>query len=206
MKIVVISLNGVSLEQMIGDERLTHIRWLMETGCYGKISNQVQSVSHATRAISNQIAHAGKHIRTVHVSPASRQSFQKAQDLVESDDCLCVQISVNGLTTIQRLDTELGNLFESLDNNTAVLVILEYEAHSGFMLVAPNNPLRGEIKDVNVIDLAPTLLGLEGDTIPGWLLGKSLLGDEPMGITEDLGYSQDEEKIVRERLQGLGYI
>ena len=75
-----------------------------------------------------------------------------------------------------------------------------------FILASSNNPLRGEIKDAHILDLAPTLLELSGYDVPNTMQGKSLvLGQAPVTAT-NTGYTPTEEEIIRERLSGLGYI
>jgi predicted AlkP superfamily phosphohydrolase/phosphomutase len=75
-----------------------------------------------------------------------------------------------------------------------------------FILAASNNPLRGEIKDAHILDLAPTLLELGGYDVPNTMQGKSLVLDRTLTTEDQLGYSPTGEEIIRERLSGLGYI
>ena len=106
----------------------------------------------------------------------------------------------------QHLDTELGKLLESLDNDTVILIVSANDAQSSFILTAPNTPLRGEIERVRLSNLAPTLLELGGEVVSDSMQGNSLLAGTELNMVEESGYSQDEEEIIRERLQGLGYI
>jgi predicted AlkP superfamily phosphohydrolase/phosphomutase len=76
--------------------------------------------------------------------------------------------------------------------------------YGGFILAAPHNPLQGEIVDAHLLDIAPTLLELGGYDIPDTMQGKSLVAGKTMDAAEKLPTS--EEKILRERLSGLGYI
>ena len=55
------------------------------------------------------------------------------------------------------------------------------------------------------MDIAPTLLELGGYDIPTSMQGKSLVADKMLDVGIATG-SEDEEKIIRERLKGLGYI
>jgi predicted AlkP superfamily phosphohydrolase/phosphomutase len=75
-----------------------------------------------------------------------------------------------------------------------------------FILASSNNPLRGEIKDAHILDLAPTLLELGGYDVPNTMQGKSLALGHTATADADSGYTPTEEEIVRERLSGLGYI
>lgn len=74
--------------------------------------------------------------------------------------------------------------------------------YGAFILSAPNNPLQGQIHGVHLLDIAPTLLELGGYDIPASMQGTSAVAGKSM--PEAL--SDDEEKTVRERLSGLGYI
>ncbi len=75
-----------------------------------------------------------------------------------------------------------------------------------FILASSNNPLRGEIKDAHILDLAPTLLELSGYDVPNTMQGKSLVLGKTAEGPIDGGYTPTEEEIIRERLSGLGYI
>jgi predicted AlkP superfamily phosphohydrolase/phosphomutase len=75
-----------------------------------------------------------------------------------------------------------------------------------FILAAPNSLLSGEITGAELLDIAPTLLELGGHEVPCSMQGRSLAsgkkGQVPSVDQDDL----DGERIVRERLSGLGYI
>jgi predicted AlkP superfamily phosphohydrolase/phosphomutase len=75
-----------------------------------------------------------------------------------------------------------------------------------FILAATNNPLKGKINNVHLLDIAPTLLELGGYDIPTTMQGKSMVGGVKLDTPADSGLSSDEEEILRERLSGLGYI
>jgi hypothetical protein len=121
-----------------------------------------------------------------------------------------------------RLDTELGQVLETLSNDTVILLVLVQDAEvaenrsvdgvSGsavlglFALAAPNSPLMGEMQGAHLTDIAPTLLALAGYQIPGSMQGKPLVsGSADPGPTVD-EMTSEEEEILRERLSGLGYI
>ena len=75
-----------------------------------------------------------------------------------------------------------------------------------FILVAPNSPLSGEVSGARLLDIAPTLLELAGHEIPCSMQGRSLASekhDQVPSVDQD---HRDAERIVRERLSGLGYI
>lgn len=45
MKILVIGLDGAAPELLFGDERLTHIRWLMEQGAFGRLESIIPPIT-----------------------------------------------------------------------------------------------------------------------------------------------------------------
>ena len=47
--------------------------------------------------------------------------------------------------------------------------------HGAFVLCAPNLAERGELDDVNILDVMPTLLDLNGTEIPPTMQGRSLV-------------------------------
>jgi predicted AlkP superfamily phosphohydrolase/phosphomutase len=72
-----------------------------------------------------------------------------------------------------------------------------------FILAAPNCPLEGEYQGARLLDIAPTLLDLAGYEIPESMQGRSLVtGMEK----KSPGGGADDEKIIHDRLAGLGYV
>ncbi len=72
-----------------------------------------------------------------------------------------------------------------------------------FLLAAPNCPLHGEYTGAKLLDIAPTLLDLAGYDIPPSMQGRSLVA----GMEKNApGGGSEEEKIIHDRLAGLGYI
>lgn len=63
-----------------------------------------------------------------------------------------------------------------------------------FCLSGPGVPAEGEKSGVTLLDVAPTVLSIMGEKVPGHFEGKALVGT----------YSADEKKI-RDRLAALGY-
>ena len=78
--------------------------------------------------------------------------------------------------------------------------------HGSFILAASNNPLRGEFAGAHILDMSPTLLELGGYDVPNSMQGKSLVSGKTLNTVADVGFSADQEQIIRERLSGLGYI
>ncbi|MBZ5719054.1 MAG: alkaline phosphatase family protein [Acidobacteriia bacterium] len=75
-----------------------------------------------------------------------------------------------------------------------------------FILAAPNCPLTGEYEGARLLDIAPTLLDLAGYEIPETMQGKSLVAGMEKK-TPSSGPDQGEaEKIIHDRLAGLGYV
>ena len=75
-----------------------------------------------------------------------------------------------------------------------------------FILAASNSPLQGEVTGVRLLDIAPTLLDLAGYELPTSMQGKSLVANKTTPTSDDRGYDDDDEAIIRDRLSGLGYI
>lgn len=73
-----------------------------------------------------------------------------------------------------------------------------------FLLAAPNLPLRGEHEGARLLDIAPTLLDLAGYDIPDSMQGRSLVAGMEKKPPE--GPSSEGEKIIHDRLAGLGYV
>ena len=74
------------------------------------------------------------------------------------------------------------------------------------ILAAPNSPLCGEVAGARLLDIAPTLLELGGYEIPCSMQGRSLIAGQPLEASGGDQEGLDAERIVRERLSGLGYI
>ena len=74
--------------------------------------------------------------------------------------------------------------------------------HGSFILAGPRFPAVGELSGVRLLDIAPTLLELGGYDVPSSMQGRSLAG----GARTVEGLSEDGERIIRDRLSGLGYL
>jgi len=78
-----------------------------------------------------------------------------------------------------------------------------------FILTAPNCPLSGEYEGARLLDMAPTLLDLAGYETPETMQGRSLVAGmekKKSGDGSDGGSDNDAERIVHDRLAGLGYV
>jgi predicted AlkP superfamily phosphohydrolase/phosphomutase len=74
-----------------------------------------------------------------------------------------------------------------------------------FILTAPNCPLNGEYEGARLLDIAPTLLDLAGYEIPESMQGRSLVAGMEKKSSGD-GPDGEAERIVHDRLAGLGYV
>jgi predicted AlkP superfamily phosphohydrolase/phosphomutase len=77
--------------------------------------------------------------------------------------------------------------------------------HGIFILTAPNCPLTGEYQSASLPDIAPTLLDLAGYEIPETMQGRSLVAGMEKK-SSGRGPGDETEKIVHDRLAGLGYV
>jgi len=104
-------------------------------------------------------------------------------------------------------DAEIGRVLEAIEGETAVLVVAlpAPGAASGgaFVLAAPALPAVGAIEAARLADLGPTLLALGGGDLPAGLAGRNLVAGAAAAQTAT---DEDEERLVKERLAGLGYI
>jgi len=71
-----------------------------------------------------------------------------------------------------------------------------------FILAGPTWPATGELSGITLLDLSPTLLELGGYDVPSTMQGKSLVG----GAKPSDAMTPDGERIIRDRLSGLGYL
>jgi hypothetical protein len=140
--------------------------------------------------------------------------FQHARSSGAEDVCAVVNYR-------REVDEQLGQLLEALTDDTALLILStvgseepadqsrrekESDKPGMFLLTSPNNPLGGEYQGATLFDMAPTLLDLAGYPIPQTMQGHSLVAafvkrDAPGG-----GSTDAEEKLLRDRLTGLGYV
>lgn len=81
-----------------------------------------------------------------------------------------------------------------------------HSQHGMFVLAAPNCPLRGEYQGASLLDIAPTLLDLAGFEIPPSMQGRSLVAGREKKPPEPGPAADGSEKIIHDRIAGLGYI
>jgi predicted AlkP superfamily phosphohydrolase/phosphomutase len=75
-----------------------------------------------------------------------------------------------------------------------------------FILAAPNCPLNGEYEGARLVDIAPTLLDLAGYEIPETMQGRSLIAGIEKKTPGGEAGDRAGEKIIHDRLAGLGYV
>ena len=75
-----------------------------------------------------------------------------------------------------------------------------------FVLASSNNPLRGSVDGVHIMDIAPTLLELSGHDTPKSMRGKSIVGGATSPGANEQTISEEGAEAVKRRLKGLGYI
>jgi predicted AlkP superfamily phosphohydrolase/phosphomutase len=150
---------------------------------------------------------------------SSRTQWQEAIRSVTSEEWDGFQFVDFGLSCIQAgnlgdavsleyylwLDEQIGAVMETMDDQT-ILLVVSTGAPAGqpgfFLLAAPNCPLSGEHEGATVLDIAPTLLDLAGYEIPVSMQGRSLVA----GMEKLVPGNEDHEKIIYDRLAGLGYV
>jgi predicted AlkP superfamily phosphohydrolase/phosphomutase len=108
-------------------------------------------------------------------------------------------------------DEQVGKIMELLDDQTILVVVsaggLQNESGQNstqgiFLLAAPNCPIGGDYEGARPLDVAPTLLDLAGYEIPSSMQGRSLVA----GMEKRVPTEEDHEKIIYDRLAGLGYV
>jgi predicted AlkP superfamily phosphohydrolase/phosphomutase len=75
-----------------------------------------------------------------------------------------------------------------------------------FILNAPNCSLNSEYEGAHLLDIAPTLLDLAGYEIPESMQGRSLVAGMEKKNAGRGSNDAESEKIIHDRLAGLGYV
>lgn len=150
---------------------------------------------------------------------SSRLQWQEAVRTLTSEEWDGLQFVDSGLSLIQAgnfgdavgseyylwIDEQIGAVMESMDDQTVLLVVstgIQAEQPGFFLLAAPNCPLSGEHEHATLVDIAPTLLDLAGYEIPTSMQGRSLVA----GMEKLVPGNKNHEKIIYDRLAGLGYV
>lgn len=206
MKLLVLNFQGAGAQALFGDERLETLRRLMDMGCFGALKGEssdwdvLARQENHTLTLVEFLEQAGKQC-------ARFEDFKSLAARLETPDWDYCQLTDAGLKIAPdsadeyvRLDRELGDVLQYLDDDTVIAILGE----GCFVLVSGNNPISGEQKDGSVADMAPTLLELAGYPLPAATEGKSWVAG--MELHSASGLTDEEEAILRERLSGLGYI
>jgi hypothetical protein len=114
----------------------------------------------------------------------------------------------SGEEYILHLDRELGSLLEILSDDTVLCVVAISTSNSqgGFILNSAKLHLTGEIADISIADLAPTLVNLSGFDAPPTMNGRSLIAGNAAIEASAEDMSEEARQLVLDRLSGLGYI
>jgi len=188
-KIVVIGLEGASIEHLLGDEALVNFRRLAENGSYGPLSGvDTTTVAAWTDFAKNSsilgvdFQYLNWALRGEEEPPASAHHLRR--------------------------DHELGLFLETLSDDTALLIVsLAPENGQGaFIVNAGNLPSGGELSDASILDLPPTLLALAGVEIPATRQGRSLIPGPTSTELSSGELSDEARQLLLDRLSGLGYI
>ena len=180
--------------------------------------------------VSWEIAKSKKNQLIDSVYAGNRKVFDQAREFVQGTEWEFLLLVDQGLDQLHQaefsgfldqgstlgyylhLDTQIGALLELLDDETVVLVVSPYGSpplngtNGSFILASSNNPLLGVVNEVNLLEIAPTLLELGGYPIPQSMQGISLVAGKALELLASQDLSAEEEAFLRERLSGLGYI
>lgn len=233
MKILLIKTNGIDPEVFFQDERLEITRRLMALGCFGMLQSPPLSELPPDR-IAEVVAQEGGSVVVIDAPAsdeghealftASRAQFELAKQALQASTWGYLRLTYTALASLPRgsspdlelisalylhLDEQIGHLLELLDEDTLIVLLSAYgiqQTEGCFIIAAPNNPIRGELQNLHLLDIAPTILQLGGYTLPNGLPGKSLVADLALDEFSSAELTEEEEAILRERLSGLGYI
>ena len=148
------------------------------------------------------------YIHTVDTGACGRPSLPGAEEKSTSSEDIREQSN-----HARWLDEQIGACLELVEEPT-VLLVMSYSTGSGdnsgstgaFIVVAPDCPLVGEYSGARLIDIAPTLLDLAGYEIPDTMEGRSLVAGLERKQPDSGDHESEQERLIRERLSGLGYI
>lgn len=141
---------------------------------------------------------------------------------LQSTEQVMIDIHQKAILSYYRtLDRHLGELVDLLSDDTILMLVslrseqpqdhiyVEIESNQEqpdfFILAAENCLMRGELENVQITDLAPSLLELGGYDIPTIMGGKSFVSGKMINDANSSDLSEEEQAILRERLSGLGY-
>lgn len=159
MKILLIELDRIAPDALLGDEGLATIRSLMEVGCFGRLTADGPSIR-PSAAIRDQVG-------------CDPVLIETGPELGRMDDP-------------RRLDEEVGKLLENLSEDAlAAIVAAPGDRPEAFILAAPHLPPFGAIEGVKPVDLVATLLELAGLPPLPDAQGRNILADRLAAETGD---------------------
>jgi hypothetical protein len=196
MKILVVAVEFAAPEALLEEEDLPNVRRLMEAGCFGRLDGADPPVS----------------------VPGWERFGADAVHRVDAGRGPLADGAPPPPDALRRVDEEIGRVLESLEGETAVLVVslhgagsngasVDGRAKSGggaFVLAAPAVTPLGAIEGACRADLEATLLALRGGELPADCRGRNLLAAAASAAGD--ATDDEEERLVKERLAGLGYI
>jgi hypothetical protein len=179
MKILVVGLDRVSPDRLLGDDRLDNLRRLMDAGTFGLL---------------------------VGATSGDYESFR--DDLVREEWAVARLVELGPeFDDARTLDEAVGGLLDALDGDTIILVVGREGAVAGaFILAGPGLPALGPVDGAHLGDFAPALRGLSSGGTPVPLRDGSPLEALASAELVAFGGAEEDEELVRERLRGLGYI
>lgn len=201
MKTLILALDGIEPGALFGDERLAGLRHLMDAGLYGPLDDVPTA-----ETLGSLLSRAGVELGPVESLAARLERDDWTGTLgVELDGPTLETTPADALAIV--FDDLLGRTLESMPEATCLLLVLRGPTGPGaFVLAGPGLPASGETAGATWIHLAPTLQVIQSGEVPtdsGPASLLSLAGATELAAT---GYSADEDRLIQERLSGLGYI
>jgi hypothetical protein len=217
-KLFVIEIVGVSLASLF-EEQLAYVSGLMQVGCFGEFEATADDIHVILLAVRERLAVMGKQSFSIdsrlpqaqskREGTADANAFSATSDILKNKEWDFVHVREHPTgtpTALNSLDGGLGQLLECLYDDSAILILTNFDRRAGFILAVPNNSVQGEVKDVRLGDILSTLSDLTALDIADWMKGASLVKISSPREDPARGYSQEDEKAVYARLEGLGYV
>lgn len=229
---LVIGLEGLPPDALLGDERLALVRFLMATGGYGRLDGEVPADPAAfwrsldaglddppadAPALPDLLADAGAPpllegdtaavagvVGIDRLASLATQLEGASWSFARVIDATPAQLGAASGDWLPGLDARLGPLLEQLGEAATVLILAHDGPAAGFVLAATGRGTPGELSGVRLVDLAPMLLALAGRPVPASMTGRApdSVTAGPDATPPDL----DDEQAVLDRLRGLGYL
>ncbi len=216
-KLVVIEIIGAESSLALEDESLPHFRQLLQIGCFGSLNANAIAVHEMLVWVFEQKSKGqpvlvtniiAQHAESAPESATDSNAVQVIRRAVQATEWACLHITAQigeSERDHQRLDGELGDLLEWLDDDTAILVVATSNRHANFVLAPADDPTGGALERVQLADLWFTISRLMDLQVPDGVQGKALMHCGSPAENARL-YTVEDEEIIHERLAGLGYI